>query len=72
MCGYESLLLIVKMYFAGMAKRKKRFIHNYSAVSFLGKESEPQSSSISRLPKQIFSGIDLVKGTDSKFRLSFP
>lgn len=51
MCSYKTLLLIVKVYFAGMNKRKMRFVHNYLAVSFLGKEPEPQSSSISRFPK---------------------
>lgn len=39
--GYKTSLLIVKVHFAGIDKRKRRFIHNYLAVSFSGKESEP-------------------------------
>lgn len=62
MCSYKALLLIVKVYFAEMDKRKWRIFHNYLVVSFLRKESEPDSSSISKLPKQIlFSGFDSVK-----------
>lgn len=56
MCSYKTLLLIVKVYFAGMDKRKKRFVHNYLALSFLGKEPEPQSSSISKT-----SQVDIVQ-----------
>lgn len=50
-----------------------RIFHNYLAVSFLGEESEPQSSSISKLSKQIyFSDFDSVKGTDRSSDFSFP
>jgi len=43
MCNYKTLLLTVEVYFAGMGKRKRRFVQNYLALHFLGKEPEPQS-----------------------------
>lgn len=43
MCSCKTLLLTVKEYFAGMDKRKRRFVQNYLAFYFWGKEPEPQS-----------------------------
>lgn len=41
MCIYKTLLLTVKVYFAGMDKRKQRIAQNCLALHLLGKEPEP-------------------------------